>query len=143
MRRVYEQRPAPRADPVRRRKERRSLAAAHRTIYARVTVVSGLRIALIAASRFPVAEPFAGGLEAHVWALADGLRRRGHEVTLFAGSGSDPSLGVELLDLRRPRISAAARSDVSMSAPDWLDEHHAYLQLMVRLSRDRRRLTST
>ena len=40
--------------------------------------MSGLRIGLVAASRFPVAEPFAGGLEAHVWALADGLRRRGH-----------------------------------------------------------------
>jgi glycosyltransferase involved in cell wall biosynthesis len=97
--------------------------------------MSGLRVGLIAASRFPVAEPFAGGLEAHVWALADGLRRRGHEVTLFAGPGSDPSLGVVLLDLRRPRISAAALADVSMSAPDWLDEHHAYLQLMVRLAR--------
>jgi glycosyltransferase involved in cell wall biosynthesis len=94
-----------------------------------------MRIGLISASRFPVAEPFAGGLEAHVWALADGLRRRGHDVTLFAGPGSDPGLGVELLDLRRPRISAAARADVSMTAPEWLDEHHAYLQLMVGLGR--------
>ena len=64
---------------------------------------------------FPIAEPFAGGLEAHVWGLADRLRRRGHEVTLFAGPGSDPRLGVELLDLRRPRLSAAARADVSMT----------------------------
>jgi glycosyltransferase involved in cell wall biosynthesis len=94
-----------------------------------------LRIALIAASRHPVAEPFAGGLEAHVWTLADRLRRRGHQVTLFAGPGSDPRLGVEVLDLRRPRISAAARGDASMVAPRWLDEHHAYLQLMVRLAR--------
>ena len=38
-----------------------------------------------------------------------GCAARGHEVTLFAGPGSDPRLGVELLDLRRPRISAAAR----------------------------------
>ena len=97
--------------------------------------MSGLRIGIVAASRFPVAEPFAGGLEAHVWALADGLRRRGHRVTLFAGPGSDPRLGVELLDLKRPVISDAARGDVSMSAPEWLDEHHAYLRLMVRLAR--------
>jgi glycosyltransferase involved in cell wall biosynthesis len=96
--------------------------------------MSGLRVAIVAASRFPVAEPFAGGLEAHVWALADGLRRRGHAVTLFAGPGSDPGLGVELLDLRRPRLSAAAQADVSMSAPEWLDEHHAYLQLMIGLA---------
>jgi glycosyltransferase involved in cell wall biosynthesis len=94
-----------------------------------------LRIGIVAAARFPVAEPFAGGLEAHVWGLADRLRRRGHAVTLFAGPGSDPRLGVEYLDLRRPQLSAAARADVSMTAPEWLDEHHAYLQLMVRLGR--------
>jgi glycosyltransferase involved in cell wall biosynthesis len=94
-----------------------------------------LRIGIIAAARFPVIEPFAGGLEAHVWGLADRLRRRGHDVTLFAGPGSDPALAVELLDLRRPRLSDAARADVSMSAPEWVDEHHAYLQLMLRLGR--------
>jgi glycosyltransferase involved in cell wall biosynthesis len=97
--------------------------------------MSGLRIGIIAASRFPVVEPFAGGLEAHVWGLADRLRAQGDDVTLFAGPGSDPRLGVELLDLKLPRISAAARADVSMVASEWLDEHHAYLQLMVRLGR--------
>jgi glycosyltransferase involved in cell wall biosynthesis len=94
-----------------------------------------LRIGIIAAARFPVVEPFAGGLEAHVWGLADRLRSRGHDVTLFAGPGSDPRLGVELLDLQRPRLSDAARADVSMAAPEWVDEHHAYLQLMLRLGR--------
>jgi glycosyltransferase involved in cell wall biosynthesis len=74
-------------------------------------------------------------LEAHVWGLADRLRTRGHEVTLFAGPGSDPGLGVELLDLRRPRLSDAALADVSMTAPEWMDEHHAYLELMLRLGR--------
>ena len=69
----------------------------------------------------------------------DRLRRRGHDVTLFAGPGSDPRLGVELLDLRRPRLSAAAPADVSMTAPEWLDEHHAYLQLMIGLGRAARR----
>jgi glycosyltransferase involved in cell wall biosynthesis len=93
------------------------------------------RVGIIAAARFPVVEPFAGGLEAHVWGLADRLRTRGHDVTLFAGPGSDPGLGVELLDLRRPRLSDAARADVSMTAPEWVDEHHAYLELMLRLGR--------
>ena len=63
--------------------------------------MSSLRVGIIAAARFPVVEPFAGGLEAHVWGLADQLRAQGHEVTLFAGPGSDPRLGVELLDLRQ------------------------------------------
>ena len=95
-----------------------------------------MRVAIIASSRHPIAEPFAGGLESHVWSLADGLRRRGHDVTLFAGPGSDPRLGVEVLDLRRPEISAEARHDVSMIPERWLDEHHAYLDLMLRLSGD-------
>ena len=43
-----------------------------------------LRIALIASARFPIREPFAGGLEAHTWVLARGLKRRGHRVTVFA-----------------------------------------------------------
>jgi len=94
-----------------------------------------VRVGIIASARFPVAEPFAGGLEAHVWALADRLREAGDDVTLFAGPGSDPELGVEMLDLRRPRLSLAARADTSMVAGDWVDEHHAYLKLMVRLGR--------
>jgi glycosyltransferase involved in cell wall biosynthesis len=93
-----------------------------------------LRIALIASARFAIAEPFAGGLEAHTWALARGLRHRGHEVTVFAGPGSDPGLGVQVLTAARPRISAAARADVSMPAQVWLDEHHAYLQLLLELA---------
>jgi glycosyltransferase involved in cell wall biosynthesis len=97
-------------------------------------VNGGARVALIGAARHPIAEPVAGGLEAHVWALARGLQQRGHEVTLFAGPGSDPALGVEVLDLRLPRISDAARADVSMPPPQWLDEHHAYLNLMLRLA---------
>jgi glycosyltransferase involved in cell wall biosynthesis len=93
-----------------------------------------MRIAIVAAARFPIAEPFTGGLEANVWALATGLRNTGHDVTVFAGAGSDPRLGIALLDLRRPRLSAVARADVSMGPDEWLDEHHAYLELMLRLA---------
>ena len=39
--------------------------------------------------------------------------------------------------------ATAARADVSMTAPEWLDEHHAYLQLMLRLARPARPRTST
>lgn len=95
-----------------------------------------LRIALIASARHPISEPFAGGLEAQTWVLADGLHRRGHRVSLFAAPGSDPRLAVQLLDVHRPKISAAAASDVSMPAAEWLDEHHAYLTLMLHLMHD-------
>src|SRR5690349_9941944 len=97
--------------------------------------MSRLRVALIASARFAIREPFAGGLEAHTWALARGLRRRGHEVTVFAGAGCDPALGVTELSAARPQISDAARADVSMPAREWLEEHHAYLQLLLELAR--------
>ena len=93
-----------------------------------------LRIALIASARYPIREPFPGGLEAHTWQLAQRLRARGHRVCVFGGVGSDPDLGVhELPEL--PTISALARADVSMP-PEWfLAEHHAYLALMLELGR--------
>lgn len=98
--------------------------------------MSALRIALIASSRYPVNQPFAGGLEAHVWHLAAALRKAGHEVTLFAGHGSDPQLACELIDARPGPISTAARTDISMPAECFMQEHHAYLDLMLRLAGD-------
>lgn len=93
-----------------------------------------MRIGIVASARFPVREPFAGGLEAHTWSLAQGLKARGHDVTVFAAPGSDPELGVRELAVRYPIISAAARADVSMSPEWWLQEHHAYLSLMLELA---------
>ncbi|WP_295629499.1 glycosyltransferase [uncultured Corynebacterium sp.] len=48
-----------------------------------------LRIAVIAPSRYPISQPYAGGLEAMVAALVSGLRTAGHDVDLFAARGSD------------------------------------------------------
>lgn len=94
---------------------------------------SGLRVAVIASSRFPIAEPFAGGLESHVWQLASALKARGHQVSMFAAPGSDPALCAEELPLRSLALSSLARSDVAMTAGLGMDEHHAYLSLMMRL----------
>lgn len=94
-----------------------------------------LDIGIVASARHPIAEPFAGGLEMQTHTLATRLRARGHRVTVYASATSDPELGVEpvceeasLLDL-----SEAARQDPSMVAQRFLDEHHAYLHLMLRL----------
>ena len=92
-----------------------------------------MRIGLIASARFPVAEPFAGGLEAHTWSLGTALTARGHDVTVFAAPGSDPALGARELLVHSARISDAARADVSMTPEWWLQEHHAYLSLMLEL----------
>ncbi len=50
-----------------------------------------LKIALIAHAKHPIREPFAGGLECHTAVLAQGLRARGHFVTLFSAGGGKAS----------------------------------------------------
>lgn len=89
---------------------------------------------MIASARFAIREPFAGGLEAHTWSLADGLRRRGHEVTMFAAPHSDPALEAHDLPINWPRLSESARRDVSMPPKAWMDEHHAYLDVMLNFA---------
>ncbi len=95
-----------------------------------------MRICLIASSRFPVREPFAGGLEAHTAALATALIARGHDVTLFAAPGSRLATATSVLDVDRFDPSPAARADVGAMPVQWMREHHAYLSLMLRLAGD-------
>jgi glycosyltransferase involved in cell wall biosynthesis len=89
-----------------------------------------LRIGFIASATQTVEQPFAGGMEAHTVALADALRAHGHEVAIHdgAGDGFPQRTGQGHL-----RLSRAASEDVSMPARGFLEEHHAYLTLMVAL----------
>lgn len=93
-----------------------------------------MRLCIIGPSRFPISEPFAGGLEAHTHALVSALTARGHEITLFAAAGSDPGLQVEFLDVPSFHMSDAARRDVGAQPEQWMGEHHAYLSLMLDLA---------
>ena len=93
-----------------------------------------LHVVEIADSRFPIAEPFAGGMQALTWHLIEGLRRRGVALSVFAGPGSDPRLGASLITSRPAELSAAARQDVSMRPEEWVQQHHAYLQVMLGLA---------
>lgn len=92
-----------------------------------------LRICLVANSRFPISEPFTGGLESMTWHLARELIRRGHEVAVFAAPGSDPALGVVELGVDT-LPDHTGRRDVD--APPYVEvaEHHAYLALMLDLA---------
>jgi glycosyltransferase involved in cell wall biosynthesis len=94
-----------------------------------------LHVVVIADSRFPIREPFAGGMQSLTWHLVMELRARGVDVTVFAGRGSDPSLGARTLAAEPMDLSTTARRDVSMQPEEWLEQHHAYLQLMLSLSR--------
>jgi glycosyltransferase involved in cell wall biosynthesis len=88
----------------------------------------------VADSRFPVREPFAGGMQALTWHLVRGLRERGVRVSVFAGKGSDLGPDVNALPFSPLRISDAARRDVSMEPEEWVQEHHAYLQMLLDLA---------
>src|SRR4051812_49069373 len=92
-----------------------------------------MRICVVASSRFPIAEPFAGGLEAWTHAMVGELHRRGHEVTLFAAPGSDPALPVTAMPVDVFEASARARCDARAPSTAWMLEHHAYLALMLAL----------
>lgn len=92
------------------------------------------RIALIASSRHPVRQPFAGGLEAHVWHLGRALTLLGHDVTLFAAAGSDVTVRRSAFDIRPFHPSPSATTDPSMPSDRFLADHHAYLSLMLELS---------
>lgn len=91
---------------------------------------------LIAPVRFPISQPYAGGLESHTAVLADQLSRRGHQVTLFAASGSEAPDGVELWPAPAFAGSVAARADLAAPPDQWMSEHHAYLDLMMTLARE-------
>lgn len=89
-----------------------------------------MRIAIIAHLKYPISEPFAGGLEMHTHMLARSLRERGHEITLFASTRSDPSLGVEAIC---PETSLLETGIAEANDVAFFREHHAYLGLMTEL----------
>ncbi|WP_338050268.1 glycosyltransferase [Pseudomonas typographi] len=82
-----------------------------------------LRIGVLTHIKFPVRQPFAGGLEAFTFDAVRGLRERGHAVTLFAHQGSDATLNLVPMpsqdDCRHPSLSST-----------YVAEHHAYLEVM-------------
>ncbi|MDI9897886.1 glycosyltransferase [Rhodococcus sp. IEGM 1381] len=92
-----------------------------------------LRIAVLASSSFPVAQPFAGGLEAHVYNLVRALTERGHRVSLFAADGSSVDLDATLLPVRTLDLTPISIADVSIT-PTAIREHHAYLAVMMELA---------
>nr|WP_246504010.1 glycosyltransferase [Plastoroseomonas arctica] len=85
----------------------------------------GLKIAIIGHLKYPIAQPFAGGLEMHTHLLARHLIARGHDVTLFAAEGSDPALApvcvCEPTGIPSDTVSQASIADT---------EHRAYAEII-------------
>ena len=95
-----------------------------------------MKIGIISHLKYPIKEPFAGGLEMHTYALADGLIRRGHQVQVFATADSD-----ECLNIDPAHLSALSYESYRHVEPNpeqfseqFVREHHAYLRLMLRLA---------
>jgi glycosyltransferase involved in cell wall biosynthesis len=89
-----------------------------------------LRIGIIAHLKYPIGEPFSGGLEMHTHFLARALRTRGHDVTVFASTKSCGSIGVEPI-CAQTAIDVFGHVESEEAA--FFREHHAYLTLMNQL----------
>ena len=66
-----------------------------------------LRIALVGPARYPVREPYAGGLEAFCHTLVAALRDLGHDVDFYAAEGSDGNVK----DFELPGVDWGAHAD--------------------------------
>ncbi|MEW1960323.1 glycosyltransferase [Kineococcus sp. NPDC059986] len=88
-----------------------------------------LTVAVLGPSRFPVAEPYVGGLESFVGGLVEALRARGHRVLLFAAAGSTGAQP-EVLAGGGWEPDELSRQDPSMPAAAFLREHQAHLAVL-------------
>ena len=91
-------------------------------------------VGIVATARFPISEPFAGGMEMHTHLLADELGRRGHDVTVYAAEGGDGCFTVAPMLPVAFAATEAARRDISAGATVSLAEHHSYLDAVLRLA---------
>lgn len=88
-------------------------------------------VGIVGGARFPVTEPFAGGMEMHTHLLAEGLAARHHNVTVYAPGGA----GSYRVHHTAPTFEASltARRDVTTGPADALSEHHSYLGTVIAL----------
>ncbi|MDF2601016.1 MAG: glycosyl transferase group 1 [Methylobacterium brachiatum] len=85
-----------------------------------------MKIAVLAHLKYPIGQPYAGGLEMHTHLLTVALKRHGHDVTLFASRGSDPALDpVMLCDPTGDALADPEREEAIDKA-----EHDAYRRMM-------------
>jgi glycosyltransferase involved in cell wall biosynthesis len=89
-----------------------------------------MKIAILAHLKHPVAEPFAGGLEAFTYEVTRRLVARQHEVCLFAAAGSAQSLPVKPIRIRLPVRTRANRHLHDQLSAEYIAEHHAYMDCM-------------
>ena len=92
-----------------------------------------LRIGILTHVKHPICQPFAGGLEAFTYDVTLALRKRGHDVTLFASSDSARELdAVAILD-DESYGDDGNRGPKEAFFEEYLNEHKAYMDCMQRI----------
>ena len=96
-----------------------------------------MKIAIIAHLKFPISQPFHGGLEMHTHCLTQELMDRGHEVTLFARADSDAAFHVVEPDLQA--IDRQQGIDLFEEEPgfglEFVNKLNAYMEIMTTIQR--------
>lgn len=93
-----------------------------------------MKIAVVGHLKFPIAKPFAGGLETFTYGFVEELVQRGHDVRLFASGDSDPELRLSPIIERATIPDSKQRFGVQDD--EWIErnEDTAYRCLMKRLA---------
>ena len=92
-----------------------------------------MKIAVIAHLKYPIGQPFAGGLERHTHTLVRGLRRRGHEIVLFAAQGSEEALGSVCFCAPTGELTGHRGQDLKLEA----EEFSVYARIMETIASDK------
>ncbi len=93
-----------------------------------------MKIAIVAHIRYPIAEPYAGGLEMQTHLLARALAENGHSVDLYAHPNSDSYgnlIPVPIEDFTGTR--ARTENIDPIFEAEFINEHHAYQRVMPSL----------
>ena len=95
-----------------------------------------MKIAILSHLKYPIAEPFKGGLEMITHALTKGLQDRGHRVDLFCLEGSDPALNPVYVEapMIDHEISGVPKPDDPQFNEEFVEHHHIFLDLMLRMN---------
>lgn len=93
-----------------------------------------MRIAVLATTRHPLCEPYAGGQEAVTATLIRALRDRGHTIRLYGVDGTDSDAADEVVTYPQlPSLSAVAAVDPHLPEPDFLRDHHRVTSALAHL----------
>jgi glycosyltransferase involved in cell wall biosynthesis len=89
-----------------------------------------MKIGIIAHLKHPISIPFKGGLEAFTYQITERLVKLGHEVLLFASSGSSTELPLVPILTDEHYDQKTGGKKVKDLPSEYIAEHHAYHTLM-------------